>query len=70
MIKEPEMKPPFPIINPYPGLEVKKNVHYVPGLSEELRSTFHHNSGQVIFKGGKIPLNLSLCIPKIKFHHN
>ena len=39
MIKESEMKPATPIINPGTGLEVKKNVFlyvvYVPGLSEE-----------------------------------
>ena len=73
MIKEPENKPLTPIMNPDTGLEVIINVFisvsYVPGLSEEFRGIFDIPVSSKTSKE-HTPLNLSLCILKIKFHQN
>ena len=67
--KEPENKSPTHIINPETCMEIKKtvfiSVNYIPGLSEEFRSTLHYSSVQVFFKGNNL-LKSILMHPKHK----
>ena len=66
------MKQEVPTKNPDTGLEVNKNifisVSYVPGLSEELRK-FYDVTRHRSFSKEPMPLNPSLCTPKIRCHH-
>ena len=73
IIKEPEKRPASPIINPDTGLEVKKNVSIsvlnIPGSVRNLEESFNIPLYKLSLKE-PTPLNLSLCIPKIKLHHH
>ena len=72
IIKNPEKKSTTPTVNPDTGLEVSKTIFIstpcVPGLSEEFRRFFDIPLYRSSSKE-PIPLNPSLCIPKIKSHH-
>ena len=73
MIKEPENKPPTPIISPDSGQKYKQNVCiFFPMFLASVRNLEESFNMPVYKSSSKEPtsLNLFLCILKITFHHN